>query len=1469
MLLFAFQAKKKDSRHYAAFFISDKKQALWNMSVHEAETLMREPKRLRIDVFYDMLEKPKTKVTPKSQKSGKISRTDSDVSLSESLLDTLFSEGDRKTDDLDRSRNKSLDVSEVVTACLDNMAAKTGITKIQRQSHMDRWLQKAKSKTPEKNQLKVTVTVERIEKGKDKLKGKEKDINTSEFKKKKNNSKETTYNPSPYSFRKSVRESQNLLSHQNEHDYSKYSECEDAISLKTHNVDAIQTAIEPVQNNCVIDKGECLNENINEIIGKDYNKGEIEVVNKVKSISPQVETTPGTDQSISRRDSNLNEGETRNNAQYRVDNKEVLETYIAESKDVAINEITNSMIIGSDQPIDIVVNAIEDVVNAIEMYEKSKGLQVRDEQSINREKVGTEEEKNLENRNRDFETTIKGECLVKYLENNLEALASDKENTEISKTQSEKAVLGGAWLCEISSEKMDVDENIHENVVDGKNSDYEHLDMLYANLENGNDITNKSCVKVKNQEVVHKSDEVIGVTLNNDAQNYTFTLPDSANDLLTKTNDKDFVSQVIEKNEVYSKTINEHTVSRISCNDLTEGHIENKTANSTAEIISVNEDATDYGNTDVSITADVAKENTFLADIVNTQIESIVAKNPIITEMSTDDDITDCESISASCNDAKINTVNKSIKLDNSVQDKEPNNLCDFEVKKDNDCFEDLDIKNTIVNDSGTVSNEKTKVFTNDEHKQIKVEIAPKNINKSCDIDKSSKSVKEFTKIEENGYEDDYSEDDCDIEQPVYSPHCPESEEKVNLITEGFEIVTQQNLNYCTVLLSPLKNYVSTNQILPRIANVTCTSTRSKKPKDLNETKTEFESDNDSMSSELDNIALSELQSAFKNKTLQNDGTKFSKEVVSSKASNSDTEVFPKRELRSRISKSPSSSIKENGFHSSKDTSPERVAKQEYDTISIISINSEDSNTVDTSVSKRKLRKERQVSVDNMHNPEFLKYMELRRDSLMDEHPELSNEELVAYLYKTWQYEDSKKSDLMKNEDMESSHLVKGVTFNQELSQPKKKKLMKQRKIVDIVKVIGNEDFKPREKRKIIEPLYKEDFSDLEDEIEMFEIFKPKNKLKLEIVKIEPFKAPTDNIPKIMERTEDDKETSVENKQHDFISDIEEENYDEEEAYFEQLTKPKPNVFKGMVREKVCDVCEKTSNLVKCKGCQSMFHIDCINKKSEDEEVPMQSARARKKNKKKRGRKPKVSTDSNGVDSGSQSDEKSHEHNVSEELNMSVENVKEREVEPLVVDADNLEAQLEAKMRELVNSDNVEYESYSSDDGIDWDKTVAGQCEIVEIKLKHKPMNIEVDYSDFKCKHCLEHEVPICFVCKSAVSPKDKNVRRQKCQVAHCQKYYHISCLDQWPQTQFNSGEPSRNNKKINEHFEALTCPRHVCHTCVCDDPRGCKTRFSSDKLARCVRCPATYHSFTKCLPAGTKILTASHIICPRHYEHR
>lgn len=75
----------------------------------------------------------------------------------------------------------------------------------------------------------------------------------------------------------------------------------------------------------------------------------------------------------------------------------------------------------------------------------------------------------------------------------------------------------------------------------------------------------------------------------------------------------------------------------------------------------------------------------------------------------------------------------------------------------------------------------------------------------------------------------------------------------------------------------------------------------------------------------------------------------------------------------------------------------------------------------------------------------------------------------------------------------------------------------------------------------------------------------------------------------------------------------------------------------------------------------------------------------------------------------------------------------------------------------------------------------------------------------------------------------------------------------------------------LQSHWQGgrLMCPYHVCHTCSSDNPQDKRSRAPNEKIARCVRCPSAYHASTSCLPAGSTILTASQIVCPKHYKAR
>lgn len=104
------------------------------------------------------------------------------------------------------------------------------------------------------------------------------------------------------------------------------------------------------------------------------------------------------------------------------------------------------------------------------------------------------------------------------------------------------------------------------------------------------------------------------------------------------------------------------------------------------------------------------------------------------------------------------------------------------------------------------------------------------------------------------------------------------------------------------------------------------------------------------------------------------------------------------------------------------------------------------------------------------------------------------------------------------------------------------------------------------------------------------------------------------------------------------------------------------------------------------------------------------------------------------------------------------------------------------------------------------------------------------------CNSCDKSESISCFICKKP------NPTHRCDPLLDCFHLYHKECFELWPQ------------------ISCPGCPQHCCHTCYAKD---CVREGS---LMKCVECPAAFHSNVFCLPAGSKILTKSQIVCPRHH---
>ncbi|XP_013103449.1 nuclear receptor binding SET domain protein isoform X2 [Stomoxys calcitrans] len=123
------------------------------------------------------------------------------------------------------------------------------------------------------------------------------------------------------------------------------------------------------------------------------------------------------------------------------------------------------------------------------------------------------------------------------------------------------------------------------------------------------------------------------------------------------------------------------------------------------------------------------------------------------------------------------------------------------------------------------------------------------------------------------------------------------------------------------------------------------------------------------------------------------------------------------------------------------------------------------------------------------------------------------------------------------------------------------------------------------------------------------------------------------------------------------------------------------------------------------------------------------------------------------------------------------------------------------------------------------------------------------------CRECANNEPIKCMVCNQTDSGKLEDPL-VKCTMGQCDRSFHPACCKYWPQSKITISK---------NHIQSFRCPSHVCHTCVSDDPKGKFQQLSNARLTKCIKCPATFHTDSTCIPAGSQILTAAHIICPRH----
>ncbi|KAL3268102.1 hypothetical protein HHI36_007229 [Cryptolaemus montrouzieri] len=322
-----------------------------------------------------------------------------------------------------------------------------------------------------------------------------------------------------------------------------------------------------------------------------------------------------------------------------------------------------------------------------------------------------------------------------------------------------------------------------------------------------------------------------------------------------------------------------------------------------------------------------------------------------------------------------------------------------------------------------------------------------------------------------------------------------------------------------------------------------------------------------------------------------------------------------------------------------------------------------------------------------------------------------------------------------------------------------------------------------------------------------------------------------------------------------------------------QLSQWKKNLFRGITKEKVCQICEMPGDVIKCRGpCNGDYHIRCVEdslKFTEDQNLEMKKVEKAGteqvqiitvgSRKKLLPANIALSPSNRQMPISDQIDRK-----MKEIMNQAYEQTESTDSSGEEMTCDKLKYELPVKIASSAGKSQKGkgvFKHVTADDVSIIHITDEGTMERRSVQNENE--TAPIDECVYKCPFCTSSVIPPCFVCNAVVSKKG-NSMRQRCSLQKCGRFYHLECLNIWPQTQWSF---ILHEKRKTEAFDSFVCPRHVCHICASDNLGFSIGRCPNDKLVKCLRCPATYHNSHHCVPAGTQILTSTQIICPRHLQ--
>ncbi|XP_029345149.1 histone-lysine N-methyltransferase NSD2 isoform X5 [Acyrthosiphon pisum] len=307
--------------------------------------------------------------------------------------------------------------------------------------------------------------------------------------------------------------------------------------------------------------------------------------------------------------------------------------------------------------------------------------------------------------------------------------------------------------------------------------------------------------------------------------------------------------------------------------------------------------------------------------------------------------------------------------------------------------------------------------------------------------------------------------------------------------------------------------------------------------------------------------------------------------------------------------------------------------------------------------------------------------------------------------------------------------------------------------------------------------------------------------------------------------------------------------------------------------KRACVVCKNIKDTVKCLGpCQSYFHKECLNKSEErynkTKSIPMTKTKIKKTSGRRKRHYSKIT----------QKNEGSIVDNPQLISNLEEENTAKLFKKDDDVKSNCLQTLSQTQCSSYTNEETISLNQFESDELFKNDNCILTENDNTQSELESVnedsisgtseeknvtptvPINIDekisLDNLKYMCSLCKAGKTN-CFVCGLDIDDPGQKI---VCKISSCGKYFHESCLKDWPQCQWIQG--SRNNVRC------VVCPHHVCHLCISDNPKSsCTTHFPAEKITRCIKCPTAYHRSEYCLPAGCQVLTYNDIICSRHFE--